>query len=551
MLQCAPLFQSTYALMPNNPAIDTTVLITILGLIAAVWAVVPASTRLRFRLGMSWVDWCVAIGIFLVVHYLVFEAFFRSVGLYYSFGPWKWGLDKGSSVYLLLVGLGFYILFRARKPKLANGKVGVFEALANTLLLTKRYDELFTLIEPHIFKLFKLTKHRPVLMKWLDKISFKPIASTFHWDDGNPVVQSEHENIIYTRYRSVLAKLKSSSYLQNHLADQARDLVKSLLNHPQFVAYLGVYHPHFCLKILGIPEVVREDFTDLFVTSLIADNNSLLYSELKNNENLNGRYRLALPSSNRILYFLFKDVTVAQNLALYQPIGESVCRCIVEDRMLADAYNLPLGYYDESGKYKCPIYAGIKLFEIMIHEAIHQGIQDHLWLSYYRFFTDKILNQLRDQQPNDTNSEWPTPFHYLICKIVTIASNWIDECIEVDVSLISEEVQKERGFDSQYIPQKAVSTLAAIVQMILISPKIDDRFKGHVLGICLERFKRFHGKKIAGKISQKFISLMIVGDGYVKDSYKQELNRIYQMLDPALKFDIGDFDKALKQSLNV
>jgi hypothetical protein len=77
--------------MPNTSAIDTNVLITILRLIAAVWAVIPSNTRLRFRLRMSWVDWGIAMSVFLIIHYLVFEPFFRSVGLFYSFGPWRWG----------------------------------------------------------------------------------------------------------------------------------------------------------------------------------------------------------------------------------------------------------------------------------------------------------------------------------------------------------------------------------------------------------------------------------------------------------------------------
>lgn len=536
--------------MPNTPAIDTTVLITILGLIAAVWAIVPANTRLRFRLGMSWVDWCVAIGVFLVIHYLVFEQFFRSIGLYYTLGPWRWGLDKGSTVYLLLLGLGFYILFRARKPKLANGKIGAFERLVNTLLLTKRYDELFTLIEPHLFKLFELVKHRPLSTKILNIISLKPVMPTLYWDNGNLVTQPVHQSVIHEQYRSIHARLVSKLPEQDCLADRARYLIKSLLNQPQFVSYLSVSHPHFCLKVLTIPEVIREDFTELFVTALIADSNSLLYSELKDNKNLNGRYRLALPNSNRILCFLFKDVTTAERLALYKPIGDSVCRYIDEDRKLVEAYNLPLGYYDQSGRYRCPIYAGIKLFEIMIHEATHQGMQDHLWLFYFPHFTGKILNQLRDWEPGDANCEWPTPFHYLIYQIVTINSNWVADCIEVDESLISKQVASEPNFDSQYVPKQAIEALGTITQKILLSPKIDDRFKSNVLEIALGKFKRFKDRKEAATVVQEFIDSMILGNGYVREGYRKELYRIFRTLDHSLRHDVDVFGRALKSALD-
>lgn len=537
--------------MPNTSAIDTSVLITILGLMAAVWAVVPASNRLRFRLSMSWFDWGTAIGAFLVIHYLVFEQFLRSVGLYYSFGPWRWGLDKGSAVYLLLLGLGLYILLRARAPKLATGKLGTFEVLVNTLMLTKRYDELFTLIEPHLFKLFQLTKHRPVFVRLVKKIRPIPLKLTFESENGKPIFRPVSEGAIKATFRSVHARLESKLAARGCIADRARDLLKSVLNQPKFVAYLSVSHPHFCLRILAIPEVVREDFTELFVAALIADNNSLLYSELKNNQNLNGRHRLALPTSNRILHFIFNDVTTAERLALYQPIGESVCRCIDEDLKLIEAYNLPLGYYDQSGKYRCPVYAGIKLFEIMIHEGIHQGMQDHLWLFYFTHFIDKILKQLRDQQPDDSNHEWPTPFHFLICEIVTITSNWVDDCVEVKEDLISDQVSKAQGFDSQYISKQAAAALGTITQSIFLSPKIDDQFKGYALEISLEKFKRFQRRKDADTVAHAFINSMIFGNGYLKEGYQRELLRIYKNLDHTLRHDVDSFGQALEQIVKV
>lgn len=536
--------------MPNTPAIDTSVLITILGLIAAVWAVVPSSTRLRFRLGMSWFDWCIAIGVLLLIHYLVFEQAFRSVGLYYSFGPWKWGFDKSSAVYSLLLGLGLYILFRARTPKLAKGKIGTFEVLANNFLMTKRYDELFTLIEPHLFKLFKFAKHRSWLIRTIKKITPASPPWIPCMQNGKLHFCQAREGAVKSRLRLILTRLDAKLSARDTIADQARVLLKAILNQSQFVAYLSVCHPYFCLKILSIPEVVREEFTELFVSALIADSNSLLYSELKNNQNLNGRYRLSLPRSNRILHFLFHDVTTAERLALYQPIGENVCRFIDEDQKLIEAYNRPLGYYEQTGKRRCPIYAGIKLFEIMIHEGIHQGTQDHLWLFYFTHFTDKILKRLRDQQPDDSSHEWPTPFHFLLYEMVSITSNWIFDCVEVNVSLIKDQIINTPGFDSHYISKQAAKALGTITQIILISSKIDDRFKGGVLEISLRRLQRIQNIKEAASVTQAFINSIIFRDGYVKEGYHQELYRVYQRLDHALRHDVKGFDQAIDACLS-
>ncbi|WP_150636721.1 hypothetical protein [Pseudomonas fluorescens] len=467
------------------------------------------------------------MSVFVIIHYLVFEPFFRSVGLYYSFGPWRGGLDKGSAVYLLLLGLGLYVLLRARAPKLAAGKLETFEVLVSKLLLTRRYDELFALIEPHLFKLFELSNPRaPCFWKT--------------WGSGGRL-----------RFCSAFTKLRAKLLAKSGHADRARDILKSILNQPQFVAYLSVSHPHFCLKILAVHEVVLEDFTELFVAALINDSNSLLYSELKNNQNLNGRHRLALPTSNRILHFLFYDVTTAERLALYQSIGETVCRRIDEDPKLAEAYNLPMGYYNESGKFRCPIHAGIKLFEIMIHEAIHQGIQDHLWLFYFTHFTDKILKQLRDQEPTDSHHEWPTPFHFLLYEIVTITSDWVEDFIDVKSGSIAEHLRNQQDFDSQYISKQAADALGRIVQSILVSPKIDDRFKGYVLEISLERYKRFQNRKDANTVAHAFINAMIFGDAYTtKKVYRRELHRAFQDLDHVLRRDVESFGLALERSLD-
>ena len=64
-------------------AIDTTSLLTILGLVAAVWAITPQKSQLNFRLRVSLIDWAVIIGVVLLVHYLVFEEVFRALSRLY------------------------------------------------------------------------------------------------------------------------------------------------------------------------------------------------------------------------------------------------------------------------------------------------------------------------------------------------------------------------------------------------------------------------------------------------------------------------------------
>src|SRR5690606_31947647 len=118
------------------------------------------------------------------------------------------------------------------------------------------------------------------------------------------------------------------------------------------------------------------------------------YMELKNNQNLNGGNRLALPESNRMLCFFFADAAAVLGKGLSRAIGEAVCRRLDEDDRLAERLNQPIGYYHEIGRFRCPINSGITLFEIMVHEGIHQGLQDHMWLHYFDHFSRSIMNQM-------------------------------------------------------------------------------------------------------------------------------------------------------------
>lgn len=532
--------------MPNDTSIDTSSLLTILGLIAAVWAIVPTATRLRFRLSVTWFDWLIVVGVFLAVHYLVFEPALRSVGLYYSFGPWKWGLDKSSSIYLLLLGLGLFILVRARAPKLARRNIGVFAKLVDNLLLTKRYDELVSLVEPQFSKLIGISRYRPLLARAAAKMAPRP---AFDLEAILSGVRPKYENHLKRWFRSALNRLESTLAGWDSSAEQAQELLRGLSNSPSLVTHLAVAYPDFGLRILERPEVVREDFVELFMNALLSDNSSRLYVELKSNENLNGRHRLALPPTNRVLCFFFRDVSVAAHHGLYRAIGEPVLRRLDEDPKLVEAYNRSLGYFAEVGKYHSPVYAGIKLFEIMIHEGIHQGQQDHLWLFYFTHFTDGILEHMRDVAPDDGNHEFPTPFHYLLYQIVSVASNWVDDCLEVDVAAIAKDVTEKPDFDAYYIPEKATDALGTIVQSIISSPKIDDRFKHYMLEVSLSRYKRIKNTPRVAAVAQSFIKSLIYGlDLPTEPGYRHELHRVFGQLDHVLRHEIPEFAQALEDA---
>jgi hypothetical protein len=92
-----------------QPAIDTTNLLTILGVVAAAWAVISPTAKLSFRLCMTRPDWLIIWGIVGTIHVLVFDDVFRSFKVYPDLGPWRWGMDKNGAIYLLFLMLTAFV----------------------------------------------------------------------------------------------------------------------------------------------------------------------------------------------------------------------------------------------------------------------------------------------------------------------------------------------------------------------------------------------------------------------------------------------------------
>lgn len=265
--------------MAASSQIDTTSLLTILGIIAAVWALISPVSRLRLRFCMAWWDWVIGGIIFLLIHYLVFAPVLERLGLYYSMGPWKWGFDSSSAVYLLLLTVVFYFFWRTRFPMLVRGRIRVFRELIENLHLTKRYDELVLLVEPQLPKLILLTKQQSLIAGWVDRLDPPNInmAALLRGEAarGRPAWRQHWSN--------ALQSLKSWSLARDEASTQAREVLLNLVTSPELTAHLAVAHPHFCLKLLEADEAMRSDFIENYMDALLDAPGSRLYVELKNN----------------------------------------------------------------------------------------------------------------------------------------------------------------------------------------------------------------------------------------------------------------------------
>ncbi|EMW7102753.1 hypothetical protein [Escherichia coli] len=496
--------------------IDTSSLLTILGVIAAVWALITPNARLRLRFCLAWWDWVIVGFAFLLSNYLVFAPALKSLDLYFSFGPWKWGLDSSSAVYLISLAVAIYILFRLKNPKLSIGRTGIFLELVENLHLTKRYDDLAQLLAPQLEKLISIID-RPVKNRLCDKI-----ANNLRISNRETAAEYAHE---------VLLSIVSSPELTNHFA---------------------LAHPSLCLELIKIEPIVRSDFTSNFISALLSSPNSRLYVELKNNLNVSRGHRLLIPKNNRILHFFFSNAKFAADSAIYRDIGDYLYWRLDEDEKIIAALNKSLGSYYDVSKYKCPIYSGVTLFEIMVHEGIHQGLQDHLWLHYYSYFARKIIKNM-NRQSDEYSGEWETPFHFLLCHLFSIATDWAEQCEWIDEKEIPQENKETDNFDLHYISKEATKLLGAMLQLVMPNKKLTLKSRKCILDIVISCYIRLKRNKKSKDVAESLLIFTTRGEGNsAPPHYRRELLEIFNSLDDyRLRTDAPEFRAAIESAIQA
>ena len=225
----------------------------------------------------------------------------------------------------------------------------------------------------------------------------------------------------------------------------------------------------------------------MFCQSLLRDKSSLLYFEIQNNQNLRGGNRYDIPQTNQILHALLNDAHRAEELRIYKPFGDFVLSELTRlNTASIDPYNLPIGYYEQTDRWKCPLHASIRIFEIMVLEALHQNVQYHMWLYYFHYMVEEILSNLKPHPNVDLATEWPTPYHYLLYLIVASLTDYIEEIENIptdqqNVVLMDVDLQ----FENNNIPKSSILALGICLNYILSSESVEDRFKGYLLAMSL------------------------------------------------------------------
>lgn len=531
-----------------NPAgIDTSALLTMLGLIAAVWALVPSTARLSFRLSLNRLDWVLIWAALLLIHGFFFEPVLRSLG-FPNVGTWVWGFDKSSTQYLLFLLLAGFVYWRSRTTKLTRENLGLFADLTTSLLHAGKLDELAELIQRHLGSALELAAPTSVRSNLAKAI--RPPRPSFEIsfrDDGSITMGSGAPagwiSCSWFRFREWLADWIGPSL---RIQRRAVTIVRRLLSSSGLVRHLAIAWPYHCIEIMEPVTGYVENFQEEFFHALLADESSVLYSELKNNQNFGGGgHRLALPDENRLLRFYLVDADVAARLGVYRSVGEAVNAMIDTDEVLEKKLNGPLHTFQDVGKYRDPVYASIWFFRVMILEGLHQRVADHLWLHYMPHFARHLVERAREVKPDDESHEFPTPLSYLLYEVVDATAVWVSDA-ETLTEVGDDPVHAQLDGKHIYISFEAAQAIGRVMEVILMSPRVTLRLKNALLGLTLNTLQRVEERPHLAPLAKVMRTHLIEPYGYWQENnYLNVLKRCFDEQDPARRIHYERFSDDL------
>jgi len=522
--------------------LDPSGILTVLGLAVAVYAIIPREKRLDLGLRISTTDWLVIGSTLVVVHYIIYFPVLKEMGLAFDLGCWRYGFNEKNTIYLIFLGLGAFIILRAKAAKVNRTNISSANELFEELILEKKYGELALLTEQHIQEITKVKNSDSFRNQLANKIRPENYFD-IHFENKKPGYLDRH-------FPELLEWISSRIEKEDSRPEVATNIIRRLVHNYGFVRHLSISRPYLGITIIEINTGFTEDFLKNYVCSLLEHEGSVYYYELEHTQNLTSNNRYYLSKTNRLLHYLFKDINVSEKLAIYKPVGDKVCEYIDYDDKLIARYNEPLGTYYESQRFKCPIDSSIHFFEIMIIESMHQGIHWHMWLYYLATFVNKILVKLNPSSDVDLFSEWPTPFHYILYHIVSVMLDWLDEYSCVDDKSQLQMENENLCHNNGSIPKSTALALGNVVFMIVFSSSVSNRFKTYILEIVFRHIRDHSHDDDQGPLNRVLMK-SVLGNGFhnkLDCEYLEIFSECYQEVDDVIKCELENFSTLLEST---
>ncbi|MGR2922390.1 hypothetical protein [Acinetobacter sp. 1125_18A] len=513
---------------------DASGLFTVLGIFIAIITLISEERREDFFLRASFNYWLFFIILNLIALSLIYSSVIISV-LKIEPLEYLWGFDEKTAVLTCVILMGFLFNYKLFGKKLPSNQYGSWVNISYNLLRVKKYHVLSYLLQKYLDQFLIIINKKTNYEKFISIIYNHSKLSIHERLQCPPIQVSKGRELKFFILSKIYTILPKEIGYKSIIYKSIERLLKSL----SFLDYLSETHPTIPVKLTSSPSFLQlDEFTDNFFKGLIANKNSQLYRELKDNQHFLYSTGYRIEPENFILDYYFSDPENAIRSNIWKPVGDYICDFIKQQKGKDSFYNNYCDSYIYTDEpWKCPIFVGIQFFDVMVKSAIYKKKDDHMSLMYYEYFLDEILKNIDRTENCEIWQEFPLKFDYLIYKMISNCSDWV---------LASEYLYHS---NLNIIPlEEASYSLGTLIRKILKSNQIDERQKIYYLEIMLKTMQSLDDKQHSRLSQQIFQTLIRKFRDDSPDVDITWLRNIYSQVDHVLRLSTSTFDKEIKKA---
>lgn len=534
--------------------------LTVLALLAAIYAVLPAVQR--FRLELAWRAQGL-LGIVAIVVILALEIYeVRPPGCPSMLGKMcRWLIlpdgEVGASRKLaFLVAFAWLVLsflvHNRWRPSLRT--VPAIAQLATELLDEEQFGDALKLLEPRMDLLDRASRRRcwpQRLHDWLEEFGPTDPDSLAAMARRPGERRFSGENWAIWAARPV--RMLACAVPEHRRAEvAASDMLQILFNSTRLLDYIAERRPYFGIALIGNGAFGAADFCERHLSRLIAKPGSALYHEIATNLTSEG-VAFALPSRNRLLHFLFTNSERASQLSAWKGVGNYVER-LLDGEERPDYWkwlNGDQAWFDDE-QFRDPVFVGLLFFDIMVRSAAQQGVRGHMWLYYLRHFARSLeAGYDSSGESIDREKEFPVRAARLLYELTQILCGWVELFERLPEDSIHRQFPQRRDSPGS-IPHAAAITLADVLATVATSDRIDHGVALTLQIVVLRVIRGFHedGAEHSQMRAWLIQALLDGGGSEDRNRYYNRLANLFADTDHMLRAEVEDYAAELQKRLD-
>ncbi len=545
--------------------------LTFLTLVLAAYTLATHVDKLRAKLVIVLQIPLALVSLFIVVYLEFFEVFGQpcpavlgSLCTWIVFKESSPLSPSGVAFFVVLFWIIFAIVIHLSIPRLFSSFLLVRIArIVDRLSLEKRYSELLEFIEPYLPVIGKASHRKLFLQRHHDNLGAMQgdiAALRYTVLDQESQSAATHRSGLFKVGRRWLGKLAFIVPSQYSAQDSAENIARVFFQSEELRVYIATNRPYFAIPLIYQDIFGSRQFSEKYLSLLIADTGSVLYQEIQYNQNISYQHGYEFPVSNRLLYFLFSNANIALQLEVWQPVGKHILQLLNPNKS-SDFVDYLQGTAVEFD-YECwenGVFVGVVFFDLMVKAAAYQGVTWHMWLYYMTSVIDALEGSYDSSDPSvDTTDEFPTRSARLVYVVLSTLCSWIHLVSELPDDSHHRNLPKQNNgvildwntwsLPNDNIPLSSAVALGTCLATILESERFEYRFIVEMFEVVLREVSRLNESGDEGYMRSFLIhSIIHGGQKHLDIDYGNRLRGLLNDADRFILYEIKDFKTSLDQ----